>query len=556
MVQNHDTAPISGTLPKHLSATLSMATSRLVNEPDDAQVGRLLVEQAAQLLDASDVRLGLLDPDPEWWVLRQAVGPATEHIGERYSCNTGLLGRVMQMGASFHSDRFRAHPLAASEADAAVLGSLVAVLLRYKGELLGALSASRAPGAPPLTPGDGAALQVLADLGAARLGAIPSVRNLRARAQDLASLDPVWRPPPHQAGDFVIITASRDRPCLDVDDAACRILGYPRERLLQRAISDMIPLPPGSENVDTLAAVREQMIQGIAITYDTIVRRRDGAIIPVRMTIQRVMSIQDRVIFRVTFSDLSREMDAQLHTLEREKQRLLQEIGSAIAHEVNTPLAVVLGNLEMMLEEYTDPDAQMLLRPAHDGAVRISAAVQKLQRFAKLILPSTWAAVDLSRLAEEVVEKSRPIWDTAPRAEGRPIELAVQTVPVPVVRGNPKELLDAVSELLSNAVQAMPHGGAIVVSTSEQDGHALLTVSDTGVGMNDEIRQRCIEPFFTTRRPAATGLGLNRVYHTVMQHRGRLAIESAEGAGTSVTINLPKAPHEGDVPDSAPGTGA
>src|SRR5262249_35047772 len=159
----------------------------------------------------------------------------------------------------------------------------------------------------------------------------------------LAVLDALWRPRPEQAGDFIVVTTGvqgRDRPFVGVDDAACRILGYSREELLQRAIRDIIPLPPGGEHVDTPGRVREQMERGVPMTYNTICRRRDGTLLPVRDTIQRV-DVPDGVdadgfVYRATFVDLSGEQEAQVRAVQTEKQRLLQEIASGLAHELNS----------------------------------------------------------------------------------------------------------------------------------------------------------------------------------------------------------------------------
>jgi len=534
---------------------LSAASARLVGEPDPEQVARVLVEQAASVLAAGDVQLGLLDADPAWWVLRAAVGPAAEQVGERQPRGAGLLGQVMQDGASVRLDDLRLHPLAALEPNGAALGSLIAVPLRFEGEVLGAVLAARPPGEPVLGAGDEAVLQMLADLTAARLGLPADTRSQRARAQELASIDPVWRPSVEQAGDFVIITGARDSPFLDADQAACRILGYPREVLLQRSMRDIIPLPPGSERVDTLAAVRDQMLRGLPITFDTLVRRRDGAPLPVRLTIQRVDPSSDPPVYRCTFWDLSQEKDAQVRTLVTEKQRLLQEMGSAIAHELNTPLAVVLGNTEMLLDEVQEQDLRELLQPAYNAAQQISQVVQRLQRFAKPSSSSGWASLDLSQLTAEVAENACLTGELAPQTEGGAIALRLETSPVAAVRGNPIDLQDAVRELLANAAQAMPDGGTIVVSTRAMDGWVSLTVEDTGIGMSDEVRQRCLEPFFTTRRPVGNGLGLNRVYHTVLQHRGHLQVESTEDRGTRVTISLPAESEDSDAPSTSRRTG-
>jgi signal transduction histidine kinase len=153
-----------------------------------------------------------------------------------------------------------------------------------------------------------------------------------------------------------------------------------------------------------------------------------------------------------------------------------------------------------------------------------------------------WTMVDLSLLARDTVELTRPMWETAPQAQGQSIHLRLETAPVPTLRANPVELQEALRELLANAVQALPEGGTITVRTEEADGQVLLSVSDDGVGMPEMVRQRCTDPFFTTRRPAGTGLGLTRVYDTALRHGGQTQVESAEGQGTRVTIRLPLAP--------------
>ncbi|HLH25215.1 MAG TPA: ATP-binding protein [Chloroflexota bacterium] len=524
--------------PDSLPAALTAATARLVSEPSDEAVGQVLVEEAARLVGAPDVRLALLNGEAAWWVLGHAIGPAAGRQGERQPLPAGILGYIIQSGQLLEVADLARHPLASAEHGGPACGSVIGVPLRLRGELLGAIMAARPTSTTAFGTDELSALQVLADVAAARLGAEPRGQNLRARAQDLAGLNPVWRPPPELAGDFVIVTTGRDQPFLDLDEAACRILGYPRDALLQCSMPDIIPLPPGGEKVDTLAGVRDQMVRGIPISFDTIARRRDGSLFPIRLMIQRVTDATPP-IYRCIFSDLSHEKNAQLQAIQKEKQRLLQEIGSSLAHEMNSPLAVILGNLEMILEEFRDDDLQTMLRPVHNAAERISSAVHELQRFAKPILARGWASVDISELAGDAIEKTRGLWDATSGYKGPPIEVRLQASPVARVRGNPIELTAAIRELIANAVQALPNGGVITISTAQVDEGVLLSVSDSGVGMRDATLQRCLDPFFTTRRPLATGLGLSRVHHTVLQHQGQLRITSGEGTGTQVTIVLP-----------------
>jgi PAS domain S-box-containing protein len=516
---------------------LVTASGLIAGEPDDARVQRVFVEQVAQALAADDVRLELIDTDPEWMVLCQAVGAGAGRLGERRAGSAGLLGQVVQSGKAWRGEDFASHPLAAAEPDGDGLASVLAVPLRFRGELIGAVRVGRGHGRPAFSTPDEIALQLLADVTAGRLGAREQTAALRARAQELTALAPIWRLPPEQAGDFVVVVDARSRQIVDADEAACRILGYPREVLLQRTIWELIPLPAWSSEVDTLATVREQLMQGHVFSFDSSMRRRDGSVIPTRYQLQGLSSPQGPVI-RGVCRDLSAEKRAQVHTLQMEKMRLLQEIGSGLAHQLNTPLALMLGQTEMVLDELQDPELRALLKSARDAAERVATVVRDLQLFARPIVPTAWTSVDLSVLVWETVEQSRSLWESD-RPEGQSIEVRLETQPVPPVRANPVELHEALRELLANAVQALPEGGTVVVSTEVQGEQVVLKVADNGVGMSEEVRHRWLEPFFTTRRPLAAGLGLNRVYHIVLRHRGDLQIESAEGQGTRVSISLP-----------------
>ena len=387
---------------------LATVATLVAGEADDTQAGQIVVEQAAQVLGARDVRLALLDSDPEWLVLHHAAGRAAPSVGARQPSGEGALGHVTQSGEAFIAADFAAHALAAADPDAPVLGSVMAVPLRFKGEVLGAVQAARAPDQLPFAASDQVNLQLLADLAAVRLGASQQAAALRARAQELATLDPAWRPPPDQAGDFVMVVNTRGQ-LVDVDEAACRVLDYPREVLLQRTMAELVPLPPGVEWVEGLRPAMEQLLSGKAVTFDSTMRRRDGSLVPHRVQLQAFSSPEGPVV-RGVCRDISAEKRAQVRASEAEKMRLLREIGSGLAHEINSPLAVVLGNTEMLLDETMDPEQRALLAPAREAALRIAAAVQDIQQFARPVALGAWTPVDLSLLAWETVELARPMW--------------------------------------------------------------------------------------------------------------------------------------------------
>jgi hypothetical protein len=120
---------------------------------------------------------------------------------------------------------------------------------------------------------------------------------------------------------------------------------------------------------------------------------------------------------------------------------------------------------------------------------------------------------------------------------------------LPPILGDPPALREALANLILNAVDAMPSGGTLRFEGREAlpadgawDGAGVeLTVTDTGVGMSEEVRQRLFEPFFTTKGVRGTGLGLSVVYGILERHRGRITVHSAPGGGTTFTLWLPRA---------------
>jgi len=157
--------------------------------------------------------------------------------------------------------------------------------------------------------------------------------------------------------------------------------------------------------------------------------------------------------------------------------------------------------------------------------------------------------VELSSLVQQVANLTRARWNDQPRRRGIMIELKTAFAPdLPTIRGAENEIRDALTNLIFNAVDAMPNGGVIDVRMSALVGPELagisehyvqLEVSDSGVGMDDETRRRCLEPFFTTKGARGTGLGLAMVYGMAQRHAARLEIDSEVGVGTTIRLVFP-----------------
>jgi CheY-like chemotaxis protein len=164
--------------------------------------------------------------------------------------------------------------------------------------------------------------------------------------------------------------------------------------------------------------------------------------------------------------------------------------------------------------------------------------------------------LDLNALVREAVQLTRPKWETQPQARGLSIQVQMRLGEVPRISAAASELREVIMNLIFNAVDAMPQGGQILVSTGLDEDYAFLTVEDSGTGMTEETRRHCLEPFYSTKGEQGTGLGLAIVYGIVSRHAGLIRINTELNRGTQISVLLPVAAGreeaEGEVPVAAP----
>lgn len=231
----------------------------------------------------------------------------------------------------------------------------------------------------------------------------------------------------------------------------------------------------------------------------------------------------------------------QAQLVRGETLRAMGQLSSGLAHHLNNLFAVILGRTELLLSKVDEAGARRSLdivyRTAQDGA----EVVRRVQRFSRVQPLSEPEAVDLNQLIQEVVELTRPRWHDESLLRGAKIEVAVEPGAIPAATGEPAPLREVLMNLLLNATDAMPAGGTVTFKTWAAGGKVHCSVADTGIGMSEEVRRRALEPFFTTKGPRSTGLGLSVAYGTIQRCGGTLSVDSVEGQGTTVSISLPLA---------------
>ncbi len=234
----------------------------------------------------------------------------------------------------------------------------------------------------------------------------------------------------------------------------------------------------------------------------------------------------------------------QQQVVQSERLKALGQMVTGIAHDFNNALSLILGYGEFLQRECRKERTSSQMADATQtivtAALDAAEIVQRLRDFHRpLEAHETLRPVALHTLIEQTVAFTRPRWGTQSLARGVTLEVITELEQTAPIQGNPAELREMLTNLIFNAVDAMPEGGRITLRTREIGDRVELSVSDNGVGMSEEVKRRCLEPFFTTKGERGSGLGLAMVYGIIERHHGTVAIESEAGSGTTFRFQLP-----------------
>jgi signal transduction histidine kinase/ActR/RegA family two-component response regulator len=254
------------------------------------------------------------------------------------------------------------------------------------------------------------------------------------------------------------------------------------------------------------------------------------------------------------YDNLQRAYDdlrqSQQAILQQERLRALGEMASGIAHDINnamSPAAIYTSSL-LEREPNLSERARRNLTTIQTAIEDVAETVARMREFyrprdAELVL----ARVGCNRLVDQVVNLTRARWSDQPQQRGVVIQLKTELADdLPAIMGAEVEIRDALTNLIFNAVDAMPEGGTLTLRTRLIGGTArepgaiprqvCIEVTDTGIGMDEETRRRCLEPFYTTKGERGTGLGLAMVYGMIQRHSAELEIESTVRVGTTMRL--------------------
>lgn len=393
-------------------------------------------------------------------------------------------------------------PLAA---DALVAKGPIAPLVATIADLVTQLAAHRAAGPPVAFSADGLhSREIVAEL----LG------EKRRFERILESLDDG------------VMQADRTGRVLLLNAAAMRILDVTEREVVGRPVTRLF-----SGEADDLFRAFERVVRTDGSEGEEASLERNGR----RLAVQ-LRGMTDRDGSRWVLL-LLRDLTPLAHG---ERLRLLGTMASCMAHGMKNSLASILGRLDLIRARLEDAGLRQELDLIATAARDASTTVARLLEFASPRSIAEPVNVDLIEVVEAVLALTRPLWH---RRTGEPPlhRITTQLPAACYTRGIAPELREALTNIVLNALEAMPEGGEMHVRLGAAPDAVFVEVADTGCGMSPEVRRRAFEPFFTTKATGGTGLGLAAAQAIVSRHGGRIELTGGEGRGTVVRMHLPPA---------------
>ena len=367
------------------------------------------------------------------------------------------------------------------------------------------------------------------------LAAAVGVEEERKRAvESLRQSEERYRAVVKQSTDGIFLVDIDDGRILDSNPAFQTQLGYSADELLRLTLYqiDAYNRESVDENIEEILTNQEHYLG--ARRYF----RKNGTLVDVEVSVH-LISYGGREVMCALVRDITDRRRLENEMVRLERMRALGEMAQGIAHNFNNILAVVLGYAELARDRLNDPVCAADLDEVISSALRGEELVQRLSQAVRQEEDTDLEPVALNGMIPQILEATRPRWKDEPEARGQSVEVVTRLSETQPVSGSDSGVHDILINLLFNAVDALPDGGTITIETSQVGRNIVLTITDNGIGMDEDTRQRVFEPFFTTKMDVGTGLGLATVYGTVHRWGGDIQVESEEGKGTSVTLRLP-----------------
>src|SRR5438552_4416556 len=511
---------------RELQALGQIAQASLTAMSADVLLQRI-VEITADVFDADLAALYLTDDVRHELHARAAVGIDVPLTELSISASEGVGSIAMSTGAPvLIRDGAADDPRVTSRAVRALgIRSLMVAPLIVGGSAVGVLEVGRRT--RRLDPRADRLLRIVAD----RVAVALEHARLEGEARELA--DVVRR-----IGEGVVVADTNERVRF-ANAAFAEMVGVDAEALHGRRWTEFLA------TAQDTAALAERM-RTAAFEGEVLLITRSGEPRPVFVSLSTVPRRDGHVERIGVFRDISREHELRFRVIREQKFRTLGSLAAGVAHNINNRLTPVLGWTEMLLERLaageTLDHGELVhaLTVINQGASDSVGTVRRLQEYARPGRVKGPEAVQLREVLEHLLALTRPQWDNEAARRGIRYDLDLKIESAPAILAVASEIREAILNILENALAAMPRGGRLTMHVRAVENLAILSISDTGKGMSEEVKRLAFEPFFTTRAgEGGSGLGLALAQEIVQRYGGTISLQSQEGVGTTFTLAFP-----------------
>ncbi len=348
-----------------------------------------------------------------------------------------------------------------------------------------------------------------------------------------------------------IIATDPDGFITMVNEAVEKMLGYSKGELVGKSALEFSPqVKKYREEGKKMNA--KLMEEGTITGIERACIGKDGDLVNIEVNSALLKDEEGNVKGAVSsIRDITERKKMEQKLLQSEKLKSLGELSGGVAHDFNNVLAAILGRVQLLKMQFKPSSGKqekrksmldllksldIIERASLDGA----ETVRRIQEFSrKRADDRDFTVIDIIELVDNALDFTKMRWKNDAESKGIKINIQKEFSPLPSTLGSASELREVFTNLINNAIDAMPQGGRIKIKTFKENNHISIKVEDTGVGISESVRNRIFDPFFTTKGVQSTGLGMSVSYGIIHRHGGTILVDSTEGKGTTFAITLP-----------------
>ena len=350
--------------------------------------------------------------------------------------------------------------------------------------------------------------------------------------------------------DAIMVTDQQGNITM-VNDAIEMMLGYSKDEILGENSSTFVPTDK-ELRARILGDIKKLFKEGSLYGSESVWQRKDGQHISTESNMTLLRDKDGQIIGGVNFiRDVTEKKKVEKVLLQSEKLKSLGELAGGVAHDFNNVLAAILGRVQLLRMNLETPSGKQerrkVMRELRKGLEIIEKAsldgaetVRRIQEFSRRRTDDKYfTQVDINELINNALDFTKTRWKDEAESKGIKIKIKKDLSPLPSIAGSASELREVFTNLINNALDAMPQGGEIKIRTFKENSCIGIKVEDSGVGISKTITDRIFDPFFTTKGPQSTGLGMSVSYGIITRHKGTISVDSQGGRGTAFTIKIP-----------------